>query len=73
MQLGSSNHIDVILMRNCSKVQAFCKIFKVLSTLKFYWLRVGEWKEGEMESEEEARVLFTNMIMQVALFFYLLG
>ena len=30
---------------------------------------MGKWKEGEMESEEAARVLFTNMIMQVALFF----
>ena len=63
MQLGSSNHSYVILMRKCSKVQVFWKIFKVLSSLKFYWLEVGEWKEGEMESEEEVRVLFTNMIM----------
>ena len=29
---------------------------------------MGKWKEGEMEREEAARVLFTNMIMQVALF-----
>ena len=63
MQLGSSNHSHVILIRKCSKVQVFWKIFKVLSSLKFYWLEVGEWKEGEMESEEEVRVLFTNMIM----------
>ena len=63
----------MILLRKYSKVQVFWKIFKVLSTIKFYWFGVGEWKEGEMESEEEARVLFTNMIMQVALFFYLLG
>ena len=37
------------------------EIFKVLSTLKFYWLEVGKWKEGEMGSEEEARVFFMNM------------
>ena len=29
---------------------------------------MGKWKEGEMEREEAATVLFTNMIMQVALF-----
>ena len=29
------------------------EIFRVLSTLKFYWLEVGKWKEGEMGSEEE--------------------
>ena len=37
------------------------EIFKVLSTLKFYWLEVGTWKEGEIGSEEEARVFFMNM------------
>ena len=69
MQLGSSNHSDVILMRKCSKVKVFWKVFKVLSTLKFYQLEMGKWKEGEIESEETASVLFTNMIMEVALFF----
>ena len=63
MQLGSSNHTDVILMRKCSRVQVFWKIFKVLSAVKFCWLEVGEWKEGEKERDEEARVLFMNMII----------
>ena len=63
MQLGSSNHTDVILMRKCSRAQVFWKIFKVLSTVKFCWLEVGEWKEGEKERDEEARVLFMHMII----------
>ena len=66
MQLGSSNHIDVILMRKCSKVQVFYNI--KFRYIKFYWLEVGEWKEVEREREEEAKVLLMNMIMQVICF-----
>ena len=74
MQLGSSNHSNVILMRKFSKAGVFWKAFKALSTVKFYWLEVGEWREREREKEEEARarVLFMNMIMQVAFFFFCL-
>ena len=74
MQVGSRDHIDVILTRKRSKVQVFWKIFKVLSTVKFYGLETVERKGGEREREEEAKVLFMIMIMQVACFlgFFLL-
>ena len=49
VQLGISNHRDVILIRKCLKVQVFWKAVR--------------------EREEEARILFTCMIMQVACFF----
>ena len=50
VQLGISNHRDVILIRKCLKVQVFWKAVR--------------------EREEEARILFTCMIMQVACFFF---
>ena len=49
MKLGRSNHIDKILMKKCSKVLVFWKIFKVLSIVKFYRLEVLEWKEVQRE------------------------
>ena len=51
------------------KAEVVRKIFKVLSTVKLYWLEVREWKEEKRERDEEARVFFTNVTMQVACFF----